>query len=365
MKRTIGYSGFQGVEQLKTLVEKNNWASVLLITGKKSFSSQTYKSEILKLFSAKDFRHYIFSDSYPTQESIDECLKSLNPNSHFDAVISLGGGSVLDLGKLVSYQLMSSTQKIPTFIALPTTAGTGSERTQFATYYINGKKHSLDHQSLLPDYFILDPRFIATLPREVSIHTGLDALCQAVESYWNCQATEESQLFAREALLGIQEYFRSYLFQKTPNNSLEMLKIASSSGAAIQRTRTTAAHALSYKITWDYGVPHGLAVALNLGALYNYNLQVKDSDCVHPRGAQVVKNILEEICNFLGADKGLDIYLRDLFKELDISYQLSAYGIHKTHLDAIAEAALSSNRANNNPRALNKEAALKILQKSF
>jgi alcohol dehydrogenase class IV len=124
-------------------------------------------------------------------------------------VVAVGGGTSIDMAKLIralagtvdpeavirgKSPIVASRSR---FIAIPTTAGTGSEATQFAVVYIDGEKFSLDHASLRPAIAIVDPRLMNTLPAAVTAATGLDAFCQAIESIWAVGATDESVRYAQ------------------------------------------------------------------------------------------------------------------------------------------------------------------------
>ena len=99
----------------------------------------------------------------------------------YDLFIAIGGGSVIDFAKLCKYFSKSDQ----TLVAIPTTAGTGSESTLFATYYENGKKASVDDSSILPNYVILDYKLLIGSPKYLKACSAIDAYCQAIESYWS------------------------------------------------------------------------------------------------------------------------------------------------------------------------------------
>ena len=133
----------------------------------------------------------IFSDFAPNPDdiSIERALGSATIPA-YDAILAIGGGTAIDIAKLVSVSLVSGLPEVVsnpdrikrhnTLIAAPTTAGTGSEATHFAVLYIHGIKHSIAHTDLLPDVSIVDPNLLQSLPSSVAAHTGLDALCQSV-----------------------------------------------------------------------------------------------------------------------------------------------------------------------------------------
>ena len=170
----------------------------------------------------------------------------------------------------VARRLLPDRLPVPE-IAIPGTAGTGSEATQFAVVYDGGKKISLDHPDLLPEGVILDAALLDTLPMYHKKSCALDALAQGIESYWSRGATEESRVHAYLAILGVLDNLKAYL-AGDPKAAEEMLHAAFQSGKAIQITRTTAAHAMSYQLTKTMGLAHGHAVMVTLPVLWEMML---------------------------------------------------------------------------------------------
>ena len=163
----------------------------------------------------------------------------------------------------------------PANVAIPTTAGTGAEATQFAVLYVAGRKHSLSHPALLPDGAVLDADLLATLPLYHRKACALDALCQGIESYWARAATEDSRVNAYLAILGVLDNLRPYLAGDAHAEEA-MLEAAWRSGKAIQVSRTTAAHAMSYGLTQRLHIAHGHACALTLPFLWEQMVNNED-----------------------------------------------------------------------------------------
>ena len=155
-------------------------------------------------------------------------------------------------------------------LAIPTTAGSGSEATHFAVVYKHGVKESVDCG--LPDAVLFDPSALNTLPDYQRKSTMLDALCHGVESYWSLRATLESQNLARRAIRLILENKDRYL-DNDPAGNAEMLTAANYAGQAINLTATTAGHAMSYGLSRLCGIAHGHAAALCVAELWPYMLQ--------------------------------------------------------------------------------------------
>lgn len=192
----------------------------------------------------------------PTIKFADQILKEAKGSKE---IISIGGGSTIDIGKYVAWKL-----GIP-HTAVPTTAGTGSEVTKYAVFIDKGKKVSLEDEGLIPDNYILDPSRITTLPRLHTIASGLDALCQAIESEWSPLATAESKRYSEIVIKRVLDNL--YDSVRNPECELfrqQMLWAANYSGRAINITKTSICHAISYPLTMRYGIPHGIACAYTL-----------------------------------------------------------------------------------------------------
>lgn len=203
--------------------------------------------------------------------------------AHCDVVVALGGGSTIDTAKALIVgtetkkfdqllALLATGQnfepaKIKSLIAVPTTAGTGSEVTPWATIWDSAqqKKYSLHLPCTWPTAAIIDPELMLTLPAEITISTGLDALSHALESIWNINANPISDTFAVSA---IQEIL-TCLPQLSENlNDLElrskMALAALKAGMAFSNTKTALAHSISYEMTLHYGIAHGIACSFTL-----------------------------------------------------------------------------------------------------
>ena len=202
-----------------------------------------------------------------------------------DGLISVGGGSSIDTAKAIKARLNAQSENdvicgrlekcisCP-HIAVPGTAGTGSEATQIAVMYVDGTKVSLNHTSLRPDGVILDASLLDSLPLYHKKSCALDALSQGIESYWSRGSNDDSKVHAFLAVIGVLDNLKAYL-AGDPHAAEEMLDASYQSGKAIQITRTTAAHAMSYMLTKKMGLAHGHACFVTLPVLWE-SMQEKD-----------------------------------------------------------------------------------------
>lgn len=243
-----------------------------------------------------DIPHVTFSNFKPNPDykGIIEGSKVFRTKD-CDCLVSIGGGSSIDVAKGIKYILKD---KGLTHIAIPTTTGTGCESTQFAVVYKEGKKISLDSAELLPNVAILDGSLVSTLSDFQKRCTLLDALCQCVESHWSINSTEESRKYSLAGLDAILHSYKKYLANDLESNRM-MMRGANLSGQAINITRTTAPHALSYVITKEYGIPHGCAVAMTIIQFWNHLLSNLDKT-THPMGEPFMRERLEELSYIFG-----------------------------------------------------------------
>ena len=267
-----------------------------------------------------------------------------------DLVVAVGGGSVMDMAKLIRFYADPMIQ----LVVLPTTAGTGAESTQFAVCYIDGVKHSINHPTILPDKVILYPPFTYMNSRYLTACSGFDALAQAVEAYWNINATEESDEHALQAIKRIYPVLGK---DKLTEDDRSMLLLgANDAGRAINITRTTVPHALSYTLTSKYGYPHGHAVALSFPFFLKYNLDGKEEAY---RG--------EDFKEYVTKMK----LLRSLLHVGDQPYSVMKAFTHSLGLgfdpnrdfdDLVVSRGLNLERAGNTPIAINEDIILSAVQ---
>ena len=225
----------------------------------------------------------VFSGFHPNPDLADAAAgRDMYIRGGCDGLISVGGGSGMDTAKAVKAYINAESEddiihsrltfkKPCPHIAIPGTAGSGAEATQFAVVYLNGRKVSLNHEELRPDGVILDPALLDSLPVYHRKSCALDALAQGIESYWSRGSTDDSRVHAFLAVIGVLDNLKAYL-EGDPHAASEMLDASFQSGKAIQLTRTTAAHAMSYRLTGTMGIAHGHACMLTLPTLWEMML---------------------------------------------------------------------------------------------
>ena len=204
------------------------------------------------------------------------------------------------MDKDVNYLQQEYTDSGIPLIAIPTTAGTGSESTRYAVIYYEGKKQSIAHESIIPDFAVLDAELLRTLPLYQKKCTMLDALCQGIESWWSVNSTAESKEYSRAAVEGIMHNMEPYLGDPEDMEAAERIMTASNyAGRAINITQTTAPHAMSYKLTSLYRLPHGHAVAICMPKVWKYMTKHMETTA-DPRGEEYLKAIFCDIAECMG-----------------------------------------------------------------
>jgi len=280
-----------GLESLAPLILKRNPKSLILVTSP-GFVRRGILANLLE--GLKKINVHVISNvsANPRIEDIESQFneaKNLRP----DMFVALGGGSVIDTAKALSRRfsipsqisLMDYLENPESFellvsvpiIAIPTTSGTGSEVTPFASVWSDAlsKKFSVTGSDLIPSTVILDSRLTHTLSREVTLSSGLDTVSHALESLWNKNQTHESKQFAVRSLEISLNALPKLANELDDTDSRERMMISSFfGGLAIARTRTALAHSISYPLTANFGVPHGVACSFTLPQILEFNSEI-------------------------------------------------------------------------------------------
>ena len=278
----------------------------MVVSGRR-FSGSGVEAEL----SAAGMDCALFSDFAPNP-SYEQVLSAvaLFKSAGCDSLLSVGGGSAIDVAKCVkAFAPMGgdgaggafAENAVPfsgiVHVAVPTTAGTGSESTHFAVCYAGGAKKSVAGDALLPDAAVLDAGLLATLPDYQRKCTLLDALCQAIESHWSARSCAESRRHSSRAIPMIVGCWEEYLSWDGSSEgpgakaARSIMDAANLAGKAINVTTTTAAHAMSYGLTSLFGIPHGHAVAMCLPPMWRLLLE---------RGDAAVLDALADVARLMG-----------------------------------------------------------------
>ena len=349
------------LSELNKNIEGLNISSPIIITtpGNKK------RLNLTSIFQAES----IFSN-ISSNPDFDDCNNAIKfcENNNFDGVIAIGGGSAMDLAKVVMahlcinktdiFELINYKDDLPIIIPsifLPTTHGTASEVTMWGTVWNmdEEKKYSISHPSLYPDVAILDGNLTLSLPLDISITTVMDALSHSFESIWNKNANPTSTEFAIKAICLILKNID--LLKNNPNNLAvrnNLLYASTVAGLAFSNTTTAAAHSISYPLTIHHGIPHGVASSMSLLPLLDIN-------------GPSIQVFLDRICkdNELTYDE-----LKQTIREIPhgiVPYTLIKWGISEDQLPKLADESFTKGRIDNNIVDLNKTDVIQILENIF
>lgn len=305
---------------------------------------------------------YVAFDQFTPNPLYEDVCKGVDlfQSTQCDTILAVGGGSSLDVAKCIKLYCQMEKGKLyleqeykdtgVKLIAIPTTAGTGSESTRYAVIYYDGKKQSVTHESIIPDVAILEPRVLKTLPVYQKKCTMMDALCQGIESWWSVNSTDESKQLSKEAVETIIHWWHEYIFENTDASAEAIMRAANLAGQAICITQTTAPHAFSYKITSLYKLPHGHAVAVGLPEIWEYMLDNMDK-CIDSRGQKYLADIFNQIAKAMGCKTPVEAIalFRQMMVDMDLKNPVTEN--REKELETLSTS-VNPVRLNNNPVVL-------------
>lgn len=348
---------YKGIENLGEVLKGS--AKVLLVCDS-SFHFLGIKEDIENM----DVPYVVFDQFTPNPLYEDVCKGvDLFQITKCDTILAVGGGSSLDVAKCIKLYCQMEKGKLyleqeykdtgVKLIAIPTTAGTGSESTRYAVIYFEGKKQSVTHESIIPDVAILEPKVLKTLPLYQKKCTMMDALCQGIESWWSVNSTDESRKLSKAAVETIMCWWHEYIFENTDASAEQIMYAANLAGQAICITQTTAAHAFSYKITSLYKLPHGHAVAVGLPEIWEYMVNHLDK-CIDDRGQSYLTGTFTEIAKAMGcgtAEEAITKFRR-MMMEMEMANPIA---VNREEELGVLSVSVNPIRLKNNPIELNKE----------
>lgn len=301
----------------------------------------------------------------PTIKNVESAAQTIRA-TNFDTIVAIGGGSVIDLAKAANIaahlqpntnfleilrkpHLLAPEKALPRIIAIPTTAGTGSDLTQWGSVWDtdNLKKYSICHPKLYPEYAIIDPHLTESLPLHETIVTALDALSHAIESLWNKNRNLISDHHATRAIELIGENLPQVTTQlDNPDLREALMAGCMHSALAFSNTRTALAHAISYPMTLHFGIEHGIACSLPLPYIMDYL----------EKRAAIPKAILS-VNKWISAKS-----LKNLFNTLHIPCNLNGHSIAQEDAQKIIDNCIHPGRSDNFILDLNTNEAAQIIQ---
>lgn len=363
MSTEIVFGGGVATEKLDSLL---SGSTVLIISDPFLYQNGT----ALKIgadLKDKTVGYFSEIEPNPSCDTVDRAV-SYAREMQADCIVGLGGGSALDVSKIVSclvdqegsiydYYAGGSrklTKRKAALICIPTTAGTGSEVTNVGVY-TDQKTHTkmpMVHDQFWADIALVDPKLTYTLPPAVTASTGLDAFCHAIEAYWNRESQPISDWMAMGAMRLILENIKSAYDHPDDEEARGNMMLASlTAGIAFSQTRTTGIHALSFPLTSKFGINHGAACAVTLPAFIRLSVRQK-------------REKMESLASCLGfvSVEELAQQVEQLMSSMNMATRLSQLGIKEEDLEDISETGLNAAIIHLTPAVMNKETVCELLR---
>ena len=364
------------LDRLPSILEKISSKNILLVSdhGLEKIGVTARVEKILKE-AGITVNSFLDVLPNPTVDIVNAAVR-MHKECGASGIIALGGGSPMDVAKaagvLVRYGKSITDYEgaemvpgpIEPVIAIPTTAGTGSEATPFAVITDTSRNYKLTVSShnLLPEYAILDPSLIMTAPAGIAAACGLDAMIHALEAYTSLAATPFSDAMAEKALELIGGNIRRFVANRMDEHAAGAMMAGSNfAGIAFSWARLGNVHAMSHPVSANFGVPHGVANAILLPTIVEYN-------------ALADRGRYEKIYNWI-RDKKLPAKdfcpqvlvdeIRELNRNLGIPASLSAAGVTKDRFEAMAKDAMASGNIAVNARQTTLYDVIALYEKAF
>ena len=333
----------EAIQKLDYFLKKYKVRKIFMVRGHHSYKINGAAKMVDMLVTNGNFQITDFWDfsANPKKEDVDKGVAIFHQVAP-DAIIAIGGGSVIDMAKLIKFYAGGTIMPL---VAIPTTSGTGAESTKFAVCYIDGVKYSICDDSILPNFVLLISKLTFGNSKYLTACTGFDALAQAIEAYWNIKATKESDELALKAI----EYIYKPLLDIIQENQDEgrarksLMSGANLAGQAINYTRTTMPHAMSYTLTSKYKYPHGHAVALTFPYFFDYYVKVTSQNYMGKDFQNFVAK-MHYLQNVLGVNKVPFVWFKEYLNKLGLTFDPQ-----RDFDNEVVEKGINLERAKNSP----------------
>lgn len=317
--------------------------------------------------SLPDFICFTDVESNPSLESCQRAIDFASSAAP-EVLIAIGGGSVIDTAKAARMALYNCCysihdlfyvrnipQKKPVFVAVPTTHGSGSEVTMWASIWDKTAKmkYTLEDPLNYPDHAVYDVDLVASLPIAVSISSTLDALCHAWESLWNRNANPISYEFAVEAIRQVATSLDELVEPISLATRENLLMAAMYAGLAFSNTKTAAAHSISYPLTAHFNIPHGIACAMPLRSVAMANFRKMQDELPYILSRSQIGSF----------DQLWERVHKATVRR--VPFSLREYGVSRKDLAMLADQGFSKGRMENNIAELTQKDVLNILNEIF
>ena len=334
-----------------------------------AWCEDVFAHEVFQKMGDYSVKKLVFTESNPTVEQLFQVYletKEFSP----EVVVAVGGGSIMDVAKSLccmyekeiadedELRILIQEKKFGPpavrWIGVPTTAGTGSEVTCWATIWDPKKdaKRSLENHDNYAYAALVDSDLTKNIPLKLAVSSALDAAAHAIESYWAKGTNLVSRAMALQAVSTIMENMGELLSGKAEAHEATA-QGSMLAGMAFSNTKTTACHSISYPLTMRYNIPHGAAVSMLLAPVMSLN-------------APMIED-LPALLRALGLDSLDEVgpRVRELLKKAGLPSSLREWGIKEEDLPELAGLGMTKCRADNNPHELNEQIILEILRSIY
>ncbi|MEW6624825.1 MAG: iron-containing alcohol dehydrogenase [Bacillota bacterium] len=354
--------GSGAIKNVSNILQRYNASRILIVTDK-GVRSAGLVDKVTNLL--KDSMQTIVFDKIeedPKLPTVTEGVE-LARDSKTQAIIAIGGGSVLDAGKCLAS--VSTNEGEPedywfknkqfinpklTYIAIPTTSGTGSEVTKFSviTHHETKLKWGIGNPLLIPEVAILDPDMTVTLPPHITAATGIDALTHALESFVNSGANVFTDMLAVKAMKLIGESLRPAVAKGDNIEARSKMLLGSMlGGMSFGNGYLGLVHALAHPLGGHYGVPHGVANAVLLPKIMKFNYIGNMQK--YAKVAEILGENIQGLTLREAAEKSV-LAVEKLIEDINIPLNLKEYNIDKEAIPALVEEAIKNRNVGINPR---------------
>lgn len=359
-----------------SLDELSTFGKKAFIISGQSMIKQGYMNHLIQILSEKNIKSCIYSkiSGEPTDSMIRDGVDAFK-KENCDFMIGFGGGSPLDAmkaiaalaangGEITDYVGKEISGKLPKMAAIPTTAGTGSEATQFTIITDTKKdiKMLLKGRALIPDTAIIDPQFTISAPPEITAATGLDALCHAIEAYTSRKAQEFSDTFALSAVARIFENLPRVYDDGNNQDAREQMSLAAlEAGIAFNNASVTIIHGMSRPIGAMFHIPHGMSNAMLMKACLSFAL-----DGTYERFARLARKIgvAKEADSDKAASEQFIKAVEELCRTCNVP-TLREYGIDQKQFEAVIEKMAKDAWDSGSPANTRKEVSILDIERIY
>jgi len=367
--------GLNSIDNISDEVKALNGRNILVVTDPVIAKTEAL-AKIEGRLEAAEISFLLYDKVEPEPSlALAEEVAELARGKKVDAVVAVGGGSTMDLGKVAALSVTNSGRvesyvgmnliksRSAPLICAPTTSGSGSEVTQFAVLKIGEKKRSIISRNIVPESVILDPALTVSMPPSITASSGVDALSHAVEAVLSTDASPLTDALSFQAINLIARNIRTAYREGSNIEARSAMHLAATiSGIAFTNARLVVGHSIAHTFAPIFNVPHGQSCAMALPYAMEFYLSTT------PERLALIAIAMDESAVGLEADaaaKEAVRIVRKLIEDLEIPLSLKEVGVPEQKLSMLAELCVKDWPRPNSPRPLTKEAVLEVFERMW